>query len=124
MLEPGSSAIHDDRRLTYPWGANGGRPGARGRKWIDRVDGSTEMVPSKVIDVPVEAGDLMHHVTWGGGGWGDPLRRDPDLAAKDVRRGLVTCEGAASDTCPPLETIPEQALEATGLPAPTPPRRP
>ena len=40
FLEPGTIAIHDDRWLTYPWGVNGGEPGARGRKWIDRVDGS------------------------------------------------------------------------------------
>jgi N-methylhydantoinase B/oxoprolinase/acetone carboxylase alpha subunit len=31
FLEPGTVAIHDDRWLTYPWGVNGGKPGARGR---------------------------------------------------------------------------------------------
>ena len=30
FLEPGTIAIHDDRWLTYPWGVNGGSPGARG----------------------------------------------------------------------------------------------
>ena len=39
FLEPGTIAIHDDRWLTYPWGVNGGEPGARGRKWIERADG-------------------------------------------------------------------------------------
>ena len=33
---PGMIAIHDDRWLTYPWGVNGGTPGARGTKWIER----------------------------------------------------------------------------------------
>src|SRR6476469_4618156 len=94
FLEPGTISIHDDRWLTYPWGVNGGRPGARGRKLLQRVDGTTEVLASKVHDVPVEAGDLLHFITWGGGGWGDPLARDPELVALEVRRGLVTAAGA------------------------------
>jgi N-methylhydantoinase B len=94
FLEPGTIAIHDDRWLTYPWGVNGGEPGARGRKWIDRADGTHEVLPSKIHDVHVQPGDVLHFVTWGGGGWGDPLARDPELVAKEVRRGLVTVDGA------------------------------
>ena len=94
FLEPGTVAIHDDRWLTYPWGVNGGTPGARGRKWLERADGTTEVLPSKVHDVPVRPGDVLHFVTWGGGGWGDPLARDPELIGLEVRRGLVTEDGA------------------------------
>ena len=94
FLEPGTIAIHDDRWLTYPWGVNGGTPGARGRKWVDRADGTREVLPSKCHDVPVAPGDVLHFVTWGGGGWGDPLERDPALVALEVRRGLVTADGA------------------------------
>jgi N-methylhydantoinase B/oxoprolinase/acetone carboxylase alpha subunit len=94
FLEPGIIAIHDDRWLTYPWGVNGGEPGARGRKWIERPDGSMQVLQSKVQDVQVKRGDVLHFVTWGGGGWGDPLSRDPELVALEVRRGLVTTEGA------------------------------
>ncbi|XVV08554.1 hydantoinase B/oxoprolinase family protein [Actinoplanes sp. CA-131856] len=151
FLEPGTIAIHDDRWLTYPWGVNGGRPGARGRKWIDRAGGEREVLPSKCHDVPVRPGDVLHFVTWGGGGWGDPLARDPELVAKEVRRGLVTREGArrygvvvdeagrvvAGETAklreddrgelpvfdmgPPLDEILARCEEETGLPAP---RRP
>ena len=79
FLEPGTIAIHDDRWLTYPWGVNGGEPGARGRKWIERADGSRpRCCPARCHDVPVKPGDVLHFVTWGGGGWGDPLARDPD----------------------------------------------
>jgi len=94
FLEPGTITIHDDRWLTYPWGVNGGEPGARGTKWVDRVDGTREVLPSKIHGVPVAAGDVLHFVTWGGGGWGDALQRDPELVALEVRRGLVTREGA------------------------------
>src|SRR5918995_6690079 len=92
--EPGEIAVHDDRWLTYPWGVNGGHPGARGTKWVDRADGSREVLPSKCHDVPVAPGDVLHFVTWGGGGWGDPLERDPALVALEVRRGLVSAKGA------------------------------
>ncbi|AGZ41796.1 hydantoinase B/oxoprolinase family protein [Actinoplanes friuliensis] len=94
FLEPGTIAIHDDRWLMYPWGVNGGTPGARGRKWIDRAGGEREILPSKCHDVPVHPGDVLHFVTWGGGGWGDPLERDPALVGLEVRRGLVSSDGA------------------------------
>ena len=94
FLEPGTIAIHDDRWLTYPWGVNGGEPGTRGTKWLDRADGSHEVLPSKCHDVPVRPGDVLHFVTWGGGGWGDGLERDPELVALEVRRGLVSAAGA------------------------------
>ncbi len=156
FLNDGTISIHDDRWLTYPWGVLGGEPGARGTKWIERADGTTEVLPSKCHDVPVKTGDLLHFVTWGGGGWGDPLQRDPELVGLEVRRGLVTFEGARRygvvcdenghvdaaataelrstlaagrpdplpifDSGPPLEEILANALEETGLPAPTPPQ--
>jgi len=37
---------------------------------------------------------VLHFVTWGGGGWGDPLARDAELVGLEVRRGLVSVEGA------------------------------
>jgi N-methylhydantoinase B len=94
FLEPGEISIHDDRWLTYPWGANGGEPGARSRKLLQRADGTEELLPSKIDHVKVEAGDLLIADTWGGGGWGDPLERDAKQVAFDVVAGLVTVEGA------------------------------
>ncbi len=94
FLEPGEISIHDDRWLTYPWGANGGEPGARSRKLLQRANGTEELLPSKIDHVKVEAGDLLIADTWGGGGWGDPLERDAKLVAFDVVAGLVTVEGA------------------------------
>ena len=94
FLEPGQIAVHDDRWFTYPWGVNGGAPGARARKLLERADGTMTVIGNKVEDVAVAAGDQLHYITWGGGGWGDPLERDPALIAKEVRQGLVTPEGA------------------------------
>ncbi len=94
FLADGHIAIHDDRWFVPPWGVNGGHPGMRAKKVLERADGSTEIVGNKVEDVPVKAGDLLHFITWGGGGWGDPLARDPALVGLEIRQGLVTAEGA------------------------------
>lgn len=44
-----------------------------------------------------EAGTTFRYVTGSGGGWGDPLARDPDRVKRDVRDEYVTIEGAYRD---------------------------
>ncbi len=94
FLEPGQISIHDDRWLTYPWGVNGGLPGGRSTKRLVRKDGTSEWLPSKCDRIQVQPGDQLYFNTWGGGGWGDPLKREPAKVATDVLRGLVSVEGA------------------------------
>jgi len=94
FLVDGEIAIHDERWLTYPWGVRGGEPGMRSTKRLVRTDGSEEWLPAKCDGVAVKEGDVLYFNTWGGGGWGDPLERDPALVLTDVARGLVTAEGA------------------------------
>jgi N-methylhydantoinase B len=94
FLEDGEISIHDDRWLTYPWGVNGGLPGGRSRKELHHPDGSMALLPSKCDRVKVKAGSLLNFDTWGGGGWGDPLKRPAEQVAFDVEAGLVTQEGA------------------------------
>jgi N-methylhydantoinase B len=94
FLEDGEISIHDDRWLTYPWGVNGGEPGQRSRKLLVCADGSSRILPSKCDRIAVKEGDYLQFDTWGGGGWGDPLERDPAKVALDVERGLVSRDGA------------------------------
>lgn len=94
LLANGEISIHDDRWLTYPWGVNGGEPGMRSRKELIKANGERRMLPSKCDHIKVENGDLVVFDTWGGGGWGNPLERDPDAVATDLRRGLISVEGA------------------------------
>ena len=72
----------------------GGETGRRSTKRLVRNDGSEEWLPAKVEGIKVEEGDVLYFNTWGGGGWGDPFVRDPELVKIDVDRGLVTEEGA------------------------------
>lgn len=94
FLVSGTISIHDDRWFVPPWGVNGGEPGKRARKVLEKADGTAQIIGNKVEDVHVEEGDQLHFITWGGGGWGDPLDRDPALVGKEITQGLVTVEGA------------------------------
>ena len=94
FLVDGQIAIHDERWLTYPWGVRGGEPGMRSTKRLLRADGSEEWLPAKCDGIDVREGDVLYFNTWGGGGWGDPLERDPEIVRVDVSRGLVSAEGA------------------------------
>ncbi|MEM8684675.1 MAG: hydantoinase B/oxoprolinase family protein [Pseudomonadota bacterium] len=94
FLADGEIAIHDERWLTYPWGVRGGDPGMRSTKRLVRTDGSDEWLPAKCDGIHVKEGDVLYFNTWGGGGWGDPLERDPALVQVDVQRGLVSVDGA------------------------------
>jgi N-methylhydantoinase B len=42
-------------------------------------------------------GDLFRHEVAGGGGWGDPLERDPALVLRDVLNEFVSPRGARDD---------------------------
>ncbi len=94
FLCDGEIGIHDERWLMYPWGVLGGETGLRSTKRLVRADGSQQWLPAKVEGIKVKAGDLLYFNTWGGGGWGDPFKRDPELVRLDVDRRLVTREGA------------------------------
>ncbi len=98
FLCDGEIAIHDERWLMHPWGVLGGDTGMRSTKLLERANvkgkNKKEWLPSKCDGIKVEAGDVLYFNTWGGGGWGDPLKREPALVLQDVERGLVTAAGA------------------------------
>ena len=52
---------------------------------------------SLVDDEPVPAGTLVRVETTGGGGWGDPLEREPSLVVLDVVQGKVSARAARED---------------------------
>ena len=99
FLEEGDISIHDDRWLSKPWGVLGGEPGARSTKVLVRYSENAEDPPrealgSKQYHIKVRNGDVLEWITWGGGGWGDALKRDPKIVALEVARRLVSFEGA------------------------------
>ena len=98
FLADGVISYQDDRAQTNPWGLRGGRHGAASAKTLIRTaDGEERGLPSKVENVPVRRGDRLVFSTAGAGGLGDPLTREPERVATDVRAGLVGVASAEAD---------------------------
>ena len=98
FLEDGQITFQDDRAHTYPWGVDGGQHGAPSEKQLIRAGSETpQELPSKVENLPVRKGDVLVFSTAGAGGLGDPLERELERTATDVRAGLVSVEAAAKE---------------------------
>ncbi len=89
--EARASFVMDHGRFG-PQGVLGGRDGACNRITVHYADGRTYVPPhiSKDQGVPVAAGDRITIETPGGGGYGDPFAREPELVLRDLRRGYYT----------------------------------
>ena len=57
---------------------------------FDEVAGREEVLPQQSPTHPFRADDVVYVRGMGGGGYGDPTRRDPRLVAADVADGLVS----------------------------------
>jgi N-methylhydantoinase B len=91
-----STTFRGERHYTRPWGLFGGLPGSSCRGLVVRKTGEVEEIPSKG-DLILTEGDKIFEFTPGGGGYGDPLERKPELVLRDVLDKKVSLEAAAED---------------------------
>lgn len=97
ILEDNSTVqVRSDRRAILPYGLYGGEPGKPSMNWLRKADGSLAPLASK-LTMQVMSGDSLVHESAGGGGWGDPLERDPEAVLRDVCNEMVSAEAAARD---------------------------
>jgi N-methylhydantoinase B len=82
-----------DRQKFAPPGTLGGEAGAMGRTVLNG-DGEEQRKLESKGTYKLEHGDLLSTYLAGGGGYGDPLTREPERVARDVVDGLVTVEKA------------------------------
>ena len=92
LEEEGVLQVRSDRRRFRPYGLYGGQPGQPSWNFLN-PDGENTLLPSK-LTMEVRRGDVLRHELAGGGGWGDPLEREPAKVLKDVRNELISLDGA------------------------------
>jgi N-methylhydantoinase B/oxoprolinase/acetone carboxylase alpha subunit len=71
FLEDVTVSLITERRVSQPWGLQGGGPGAVGENWV--LQGGYERLAKRLPDkctIRLKAGDVLRMLTPGGGGWG------------------------------------------------------
>jgi len=87
-----------DRHDDAPWGIFGGKPGAGGRVTLSNIHtGKSEDQYSKFSGLRTEPGDVITYYSPSGGGYGDPLERDPAKVLDDVLDEIIALEDARND---------------------------
>lgn len=96
LSDTASLSVLSDKNIIPPFGVAGGGSGAPNRFTVVR-DGAViepSPMPGKVAGFEMRAGDVVRMESSGGGGYGDPLERDPSRVAEDVLHGYIAAADA------------------------------
>jgi N-methylhydantoinase B len=86
-----------DRARSITWGIEGGLPSIPHGVWLNKGTERERFLGAVFSGVTVGPGDVFTRPSAGGGGFGDPLARDPAAVCEDVADGYVTVERARKD---------------------------
>jgi len=82
--------VRSDKRDFPPHGLFGGKPGAPSMNIIN-PDTEYRLLPVLLTQPEIlKTGDVYRHILAGGGGYGDPLERDPEMVLQDVMEEKIT----------------------------------
>jgi len=88
-------SVLSDRAVLPPFGVAGAGPAAPVKVSLRRDGAEVDFAtPGKVTGVAIRAGDIVVMESAGGGGYGDPLAREPDRVRDDVLAGYVSPDRA------------------------------
>lgn len=116
MLDPVHCIAYTQGYRHTMQGYCGGRPGA-GNIFVVNEGLPQEMrIEEACYNVPMPAGAVIFAQSGAGGGWGDPLERDPEAVREDVLDEYVSIDGARRDygvvIDPGTVAVDRQATEA------------
>lgn len=87
-----SFTILADRERWGPWGLFGGQAGRRAGYLLVSDNRETEL--GSKVTLQLSPGQVISYRTCGGGGYGPPTQRNPQLVLRDVREGKVSAQRA------------------------------
>lgn len=85
-----------ERGRIAPYGLHGGQPGVLGEYLMNPGTPQEERLFSKTAPLQRHRGETLSVCAAGGGGFGDPHRRDPSRVQHDVEAGLVSPAAAST----------------------------
>ena len=91
--DPLTLVIPSDGHHNPAQGAQGGRAGSPASHYRISANGHEEKLPN-VVKFVLNPGEKVRFLNSGGGGYGNPLEREPERVLKDVRRGWETFDSA------------------------------
>ena len=94
FLEDARFSLEGDGHVFAPLGLFGGEEGTVGDLVVNPDTEHERHLPSKIPDRRTRAGDTVRTVSPCGGGYGEPLERDPHRVLDDVLDGFVSKENA------------------------------
>lgn len=86
-----------DRSRSITWGLFGGLPSSPHGAWLNPEKESREYLGAIFSNVKVKSGDSFMRPSAGGGGLGDPLKRDPKVVLEDIIDEYVSIDRARKD---------------------------
>jgi N-methylhydantoinase B len=96
-LAEGAWTLTETGRAQYPpWGLRDGKSGAPSGHVL-RIPHQSRPITKEVIRYRVPADAEATVVSAGGGGWGDPLERDPEKVRRDVLEGYVSLKASRQE---------------------------
>jgi N-methylhydantoinase B len=96
-LADGAFSVEGEGHKYRPWGFKGGEQGSTASLSLRPAVGGDIAMPSKVPYHNAKAGDHLVSLGPNGGGYGDPLERDPAAVLSDMLDGYVSPEQAQSE---------------------------
>ena len=92
LAEEALLQLRSDKRRFLPFGLQGGGKGSPSSNILNQ--GTDQFLLPTMGTTDMKKGDFIRHEMASGGGWGNPLERDPEMVLSDILDEKVTVEHA------------------------------